>query len=224
MTSARRSSVWLCALLLQVLGSGCGGRGVPRSPEDVVHAFAAALAEDRLERAYKLLSPAQRESLSYDDFKKKIHTNPSESKALSQALRQVRRVRVQALVELADGRQLMLAQEGSKFGIDEPLSDFYSQASPRDALRSFVAAVEASRWDVLLALMPAADRDQLDAAALEHSLSSRIEELTRLAALLATALDAPIEIVGERATLSYGESFSMRFVRESDGWKVEDPE
>ena len=75
-----------------------------------------------------------------------------------------------------------------------------------------------------LALMPAADREGLSAADLERSLAPRLEELTRLAALLATALEAPIEIVGERATLPYGESFSMRFVRESDGWKVEDPE
>jgi hypothetical protein len=143
---------------------------------------------------------------------------------MSQALGRVRHVRVQALVELADGRRLFLTQDGNKFAIDEPLAEFYSQATPRAALHSFVAAIEASRWDVLLSLMPTADRAGLDAAALERSLAPRMEELTRLAALLASALDAPIEIVGERATLTYGESFSMRFVRENEGWKVEDPE
>lgn len=214
----------LCALLLHALSSGCGARRAPRSAEDAVQAFAAALADGRLERAYELLSPAQKETLTLDDFKNKIHENPRESKALTEALRHVRRARVQARVELADGRRLLLTQVGDKFAIDEPLAEFYSQASPRAALRSFVAAIEASRWDVLLSLMPEADREGLDAAALERGLAPRLEELTRLAALLTTALDAPIEIVGERATLSYGESYTMRFVRESDGWKVEDPE
>jgi hypothetical protein len=223
MAFIQRRRAQLCALLLHSLGSACGGRP-PRSPEDAVHAFADALSAGRLERAYALLSPTQRESLTLDDFKNKIHNNPDESKALSQALERVKQVRVQALVELADGRRLFLTQDGNKFVIDEPLAEFYSQASPHAALQSFVAAIEASRWDVLLSLMPTADRTGLDAAALERSLAPRMEELTRLAALLATALDTPIEIVGERATLPYGESFNMRFVRESDGWKVEDPE
>jgi hypothetical protein len=161
--------------------------------------FAAALAAGRPERAYALLSPAQKELLTFADFKKQIESNPAESKALSQALEQVQEVRVEARVRLANGRRLVLTRDGNRFAIDEPLGEFYSRASPRAALHSFVAAVEASRWDVLLSLMPAADRAGLDAAALERSLSPRIEELTRLAALLSTALEAPIEIVGERA-------------------------
>jgi hypothetical protein len=190
----------------------------------VVQAFAAALAEGHPARAYRLLSQAQREAISYDDFKKEIHGNHVESKELAKSLSEVRRVRVRARVELADGRHLDLSHDGNKFRIDEPLWEFYSQTSPQAALRSFVRAIEASRWDVLLSLMPQADRGGLDAAKLEQNLAPRIEELTRLGALLATALDAPIEIVGDRATLTYGESFSMRFVRESDGWKIEDPE
>jgi hypothetical protein len=220
-TWRRRARLW--AFLLLALNPGCGARR-PRSPEDAVRAFAAALAAGHPERAYELLSQTQKESLTLADFNKQIAQYPIESKALAQAMKQIKAVRVQALVELADGRRLVLARHGSRFAIDEPLADFYSRASPRAALHSFVAAIEASRWDVLLSLMPAADRAGLDAAALERSLAPRVEELTRLAALLSTALDAPIEIVGERATLPYGESFSMRFVRESDGWKIEDPE
>jgi hypothetical protein len=223
MASTWRRRAQLYALLLHALSPGCKARA-PKSPEDAVQAFAAALASGRTERAYALLSPAQKETLTLDDFAKKIHDNPDEAKALSQALTQVRQVRIQALVQLADGRRVQLTRDGNKFVIDEPLAEFYSLASPRAALRSFVAAIEASRWDVLLALMPAADRAGLDAAALERSLAPRMEELTRLAALLTTALQAPIEIVGERATLTYGEGSSMRFVRESEGWKVEDPE
>ncbi len=224
MTSIRRSRACLYVLALHTLSSGCAPRRAPRAPKDVVQAFAAALAEGHPARAYRLLSQAQREAISYDDFKKEIHGNHVESKELAKSLSEVRRVRVRARVELADGRHLDLSHDGNKFRIDEPLWEFYSQTSPQAALRSFVRAIEASRWDVLLSLMPQADRGGLDAAKLEQNLAPRIEELTRLGALLATALDAPIEIVGDRATLTYGESFSMRFVRESDGWKIEDPE
>jgi len=72
--------------------------------------------------------------------------------------------------------------------------------------------------------MPNVDRGELDAAALGARLSARREELTRTSQRLAGFLDAPIEVVGDRATMPYGESYTARFLREDERWKLEEME
>jgi len=189
-----------------------------------VEAFGQALAKQRVEAAYERLSSVQRATLSSADFRKELEDNATETKALSNACERIVGVRIEATVELADGRQLRLTQEGDTFYIDQAVSGFYPHQTPREALLTFVRAIEAERWDVLLALMPSADRGDLSAAQLAERIVPQREEVTRIAALLSVQLEAPIEIVGDRATMPYGEGATMRFVRESDGWKVEDPE
>ena len=90
MASFRRRRAWLCALLLHILSSGCAARRAAHAPRDVVQAFASALAEGRLERAYALLSPAQRETLTLDDFKSIQHEHTSlPGRALARLLKEV---------------------------------------------------------------------------------------------------------------------------------------
>jgi hypothetical protein len=50
------------------------------------------------------------------------------------------------------------------------------------------------------------------------------EDVERLLNNLREHLDAPIEIVGDHATMPYGDHLQVQFVREADGWKIEDPE
>jgi hypothetical protein len=219
-----RLRTWLCVSALLFPSWGCARQRPARSPREAVESFGKALAQGQLEAAYGLLSSAQREAVSLDEFKNKISANQIETKVLSKASTRVLVVRVEATVELADGSRLRLTQEGDSFRIDQPIADFYPRQTPREALVTFVRAIEAERWDVLLTLMPEADRGDLDAKQLAARMAPQLEEVTRIAALLKVQLEAPIEIVGDRATMPYGEGATMRFVRESDGWKVEDPE
>lgn len=219
-----RLRVQLCVAALLVVGWGCTRQRSTRSPKEVVESFGRALAEGRLEAAYGLLSEAQRGALTRADFERQVRNNQTEVKAFSSASSRLVAERVEATVTLAEGTRLRLTQEGDGFRIDQPVTSFYPSTTPREALVSFVRAIEAGRWDVLLTLMPEADRGELDAAKLAERIAPQLEEVTRIAALLATSLEAPIEIVGDRATMPYGEGATMRFVRESDDWKVEDPE
>lgn len=197
-----------------------------QTPADILVEFREALARDDATHAYALLSPAQKARLSYADFQHKLAQNPDEAAALTRALSQPGTARVSAQVPLASPfgtLELVQVADGS-FRIESPIVDFYPSGTPADALSSFVRALEAGRWDVVLSLMPASDRVGLDAETLGTRLAERREGLTRLAALLKSASNAPIEIVGQRATMTYGESYTARLLRESDGWKIEDPE
>ncbi len=196
-------------------------------PEAVLSEFRAALNRKDPQAAYALLSRDAQARITPAAFAAALRENPQEASALARELGALGEARVAAQVRATEtGRVVELVRdpESGHFRIESPLADFYPQGTPREALLSFLRAVEHARWDVVLRLMPEADRAGLDAATLEKHLSTQLEELTRIVALLKTAQDAPIEIVGERATMPYGESYTARFLHESDGWKVEDPE
>ncbi len=209
---------------LAVLAGACAPVRSDVGPENTLAAFSDALQKGDARRAYALMSEAYRERVGFADFEKQIKDNPAETQALSKAVLKRAHTTTHVDVELADGRHVQLAEGPKGFVIDSPVADFYSQASPRDALDAFIRAVENARWDVVYALMPSADREGLDAATLGKNLEAQIEELTRIVTLLKSSRELPIEIVGDRATMPYGESFTARFVREDGIWKLEDPE
>jgi hypothetical protein len=205
--------------------AACASRQ-PAGPEATLEAFRAALLRGDGAGAYALLAPSTRATLSQAQFVAQLRDNPRETAELAQDLAEPAPARVSAELDLPDAREpveLERANDGS-WRIRSALTAFYPTDTPRAALRSFVRAVERERWDVVFELMPEADRAGLDRETLAKHLAGRREELTRLVALLEGFDGAPIEIVGERATMPYGESFTVRFVRESDGWKIEDPE
>ena len=218
-------------VLVSVSVGGCGllssSRGASQ-PEPSLRAYTDALARGDAARAYSLLSEADRRAIDPATYARIVARDAAEARELSARLAHAAPAKVSAQVQLDDGTELSLELEGGRFRVVDPLTRFYGQASPREALRSFVRAVEHARWDVLLALMPEADRGELDAAELGRRLTARREALTRMTALLAAALRGPpapaIEIVGDRATMPYGESFTARLLRENELWKVEEPE
>ena|GEM_PF-5765312 len=189
--------------------------------------FQSALTKGDTQAAYALLSRDAQAQLSLPEFEAQLRDNPKEAQELAASLTKLSPARVTAQVrKQGDGQAVDLVQDpgSGHFRIQSALTEFYPRATPRDTLTSFVRAIERARWDVLLTLMPEAERAGLSAVTLGENLSSQAEELTRMVALLKASSDAPIEIVGDRATMPYGESFTARFLRERDGWKVEDPE
>jgi hypothetical protein len=209
---------------LLALGLACTPQRKEVGPEATLTAFADALARGDARAAYVLMSEAYRERVSYEDFAKHIKENGAETEDLSKALRKRAQRTTFVDIELANGTQVRLQEAPKGFVIDSAIAEFYSQATPRDALDTFIRAVENARWDVVYALMPAADREGLDVATLGKNLEAQIEELTRIVTLLKASRELPIEVVGERATMPYGESFTARFLREDGVWKLEDPE
>ena len=206
---------------------GCAAQEPMRSPERTVSAFARALSDGKPEQAYALMDKSYRERVPFDVFKRELDENQREAGALAERLGRPA-VERSGKVELRyhDFEDpVLLIEEDDHYRIASPLTEFYGQGTPRAALRSFVRALSERRYDVVLRLLPNADKTGLTTERLQETWTGAArEDLERLLANLNQALDAPIEVLGDHATMPYAEHRRMQFLREEGLWKVEDPE
>lgn len=215
------------AAVLGLAGALAACGGAAPGPTDTVLAYAESLRENRYADAWRLLSSDARAVLSYDDFARAARENPEAVRDAVNALSRVDgRAPVTARLELGSGETLTLYYEGGQWRLDPSALEFYGQHTPRQALRSFVRAMERQRWDVLLRLAPrrvaegltteqlreAWGRREADAA--QQTLDQLRRELDR---------DRAIEVVGDRATMTYGTggAHTAQLVREDGLWKIE---
>jgi len=219
---------WLVLVLVAI---GCAGtRPPPATPELAVIDFARALNQGRFDEAYARMSEDYRQRVPFDQFKRQLTENPEETTALSHALSHVQPGTVQeATVRYDDDAELTLRREGEgeneSWFLSSPLVDFYDQSTPRTALRAFVRALERRRYDVVIRLIPNADKEGITGDRLEQAWSGDgRKELERLVHNLREHIEDPIEVTGDRATMPYGDQMRAQLVRENGVWKVEDPE
>lgn len=219
-----RSGAVLLGLALLL---GCRSQAdVPPTPEATVRAFARALNRSRYDEAYALMSEAYRKRVSLEQFKKRLSENPAETLDLSNALGRVKPpAQQQAVIAYDDDRELQLTRDGERWYLATNIADFYDQSSPRAALRSFVLAMQRKRYDVVLRLIPSADKEGITAERMEEAWSGEEREsVERMLNNLREHLDEPIEVIGNHATMPYGEQLRVQFLKEGDDWKIEDPE
>ena len=219
-----RVALVLCGVALGV--GGCGGAGPRADPEATVASFAAALREGRLEEAYGMMSRSYRRRVPFEEFARHLETHPEEAREAADALsRPDGPAEEVATVTYSDGEQLEMIREDGDWRIATNIVDFYDQSSPRAALRSFVRAMERERYDVVMRMVPEADLEGMSEDRMREAWSGENrEEIERLIANLRAHLDNPIEQVGDRATMPYGERNTAILVREDGLWKVEDPD
>jgi glutathione S-transferase len=213
----------VCAVVLGAV-QGCAGTGAA-TPGAALSSFAEAIRQERFDVAYGLMAESYRERVSRDEFERHLRENPAEAHRLAARLSEPEGpIIVTARVPYADDA-LQLIQDGKTWHLEGNVVDFYDQSSPRTAIRSFVRAMENRRYDVVLRFVPNADREGMSVDAMREAWEGEgREEIERLLANLRANLNNPIEVVGDRATMPYGERFSMQLVREDGVWKVEDPD
>lgn len=213
-------------LCLALLLAGCTGLDAGRTPESTVSAFASAMRDGRIDDAYGLMSESYRQRVSLEQFRQYFADYPAEVQQTARALSSQRgRTEEEARVEYGEGENLRLVRERGDWRVATDVVDFYDQSTPRAALRSFVRAMERRRYDVVLAMIPEADREGMTPERMRQTWEGEgREEVERLLANLRAALDNPIEEVGDRATMAYGDRFRVQFVRESGDWRIEDPD
>jgi hypothetical protein len=204
--------------------SGCPGGGA--TPRGTVQAFSSALEAEDWERAYANLSETYRRRVPFAEFERYVRAHPEEVRELAVSMSEVHEAdSITASVPFDDGDALLLKLEDGRWRVVGNAVDFYDQSSPRAALRSFVRAMERRRYDVVLRFVPDGDREGMTTDHMQRAWEgdSR-EEVERLVVALRENLNRPIEIVGDRATMAYGESQAVQFVLEGDAWKIEDPD
>jgi hypothetical protein len=232
MGSVDRRGAWrttaACVVSLACLSPGCGGATAAQTPEAVVSAYARALRAGRPADAWALMSADYRRRVSQAEFARHLAENPAEAREAADALARADGPASQrADVRLADGDSVTLVRDAGDWRIATNLADFYDQSTPRAALRSFVRAMERERYDMVLRFVPDADREGMTEARMRAAFSEEgRDETSRLLTALRAALDAPLEEVGDHATLRYGEDGRRvaRLRREDGLWKIEDPD
>src|SRR5262249_15755011 len=108
--------------------------------------------------------------------------------------------------------------------VDGSAIDLYGQGTPEAAAAAFVRAIENKRYDVLMRFVPDSQREGLTEATLKAAWEGdQKQDMQSLSQALKSALaNAPFEVVGERATLSFGAAGLLELVREQGAWKVEE--
>jgi len=199
------------------------GSSAARTPEATLQAFSRALSEGRSEDAYALMSAEYRARVGLAEWKQNLERHPQEVLELANTIGRARGpAHETAEVTWGDGQSAVLAQSASGWLITTDLLDFYDQSSPRAALRSFLRAMRARRYDAVLRFIPDADREGFTPDRLERNPSDPArEDIERVLSSLQQHLDAPIEIAGERATMPYADQRRVSFVREGTRWKLE---
>jgi hypothetical protein len=206
----------------------CSGGVSARTPEDALASFARALRDGDVEAAYSLTSDAYRRRVPLADFERWVRESPDEIQRVAETLsRPAGEAEEEASIEVGEHENVRLVRDPSGWRIASDVVDYYGQRTPRQALRSLVRAVRNRRWDVVLRLVPEADREGMTEAALRQRWEGENrEEVERMIAGIRAALDegAPIEEHGEHAVMPWGERYRAQLVREAGAWKVEDPD
>ncbi|HET6335294.1 MAG TPA: hypothetical protein VFG30_18845 [Polyangiales bacterium] len=223
----QRLTLSLACVFVVKLACGCATHpDGPASPEATITAFARALNEGNLPAAYAMMSEDYRSHVSAEAWQKLMEENSQEVIEISNSLTHVRGpARVKAELDHVGEGDLVLVQRDGKWFVASDVARVYDQSTPRAALHAFVRAIEHKRYDVVLRLVPNADKEGMTTASLEKAWSGAgRDEISRVVGNLKDHLSGPIEIVGNHATLPYGERMRVQFLREDGVWKIENPE
>lgn len=224
----RRSLVIGALLAATCSSAACGGGLATSSPEAALATFARALREGDVESAYALTSEGYRRRVSQAQFEQWMRESPAEIRQLADALSQpAGPAEQEAVVTVGEREEVRLVRDPDGWRVASDVVDYYGQHTPAQALRSFVRAIEHRRWDVVLRLVPEADRESMTEEALrERWEGASSEEIQRLSEGIRAALDAdaPIEETGDHAVMPWGDRYRAQLVREGDTWRIEDPD
>ncbi|MBI2390047.1 MAG: hypothetical protein HYV09_10700 [Deltaproteobacteria bacterium] len=220
----------LASVLAVALSLGLQGCGAPmaNSPRATLRAYADALAEGRADDAWAMLSEDTKKTITKERFREIVKHNREEALDIGKTLaRDPGDPYVTAKIPLKNGDVITMVYEDGKWRVEGDALDFYSQATPRQAIVGFIRAFKKKRWDILVRYTPDAHKEGLSPERLQQAWGPDKPEGKqlgdRLAEIEQALPSAQIEETGDRATLVLsGSGGSVLFVREHGAWKVED--
>ena len=201
---------------------GCNN-GVQK-PHDTLKAYVSAVKNHREERAYQLLSKRLRQRSSKRQFATNLEqAGPKTIEKLEHLRKKPTKLSYKATLQLDSGDEITVVKRQGEWRIATDPFGFYSQRTPREALRSFIRALERKRYEVLLRFAPRKWRRVMSVEDIRKFYSGENKKRTkRLIEKLRENIDNRIEIDGDRAVMLYGDNERVRFVREEGVWKIKD--
>jgi len=86
-------------------------------------------------------------------------------------------------------------------------------------------AAELKRYDVLLRFVPNQWRAEMtEAKVREQFEGEKKDDVAQMIRLITANLDNPIEQEGDKAHMTYGDRYDVKFIREDGVWKIKDPD
>ncbi|MES1209946.1 MAG: hypothetical protein ABUS79_28755 [Pseudomonadota bacterium] len=215
-------AIYLGLAALGLMAAGCAHAG--RGPGDALAAFGAALARGDLRGAYAMTSAELQRRLPFEAFAAGFQGPGADPAALGQRVAaEATRVPPRVEVALQTGEQVPLVFEDGQWRVDGPVYEAWGQETPRAAVRTFVRAIEARRYDVLLRLVPDRERGALTPERLRSFWETvDVAAHRRLLVELRAALASPLVEAGDEAHLPLSGGGEVRLAREPGGWKIED--
>lgn len=227
---------------------GCA-KNSDRDPLATALRYLSAAAAGDVETCYSLLAETTQSQCDRACLARILSRQRAEFRAARDELRAymasgrspTTQARYSALVRFRDGSELPLVQPeapssptGRRSATSlayqiggNPLS-FYPQATPDQALRSFLLAVERKRWDVLVSFLPRAlaapaagvpySADQIRARFEGPAQSDIARQLTALRQHLGEPLKLTAQ--GNEARLPVGENREARLLLEEGSWRI----
>jgi hypothetical protein len=209
------------AITLSLLVAACGAN---KGPSQTLDKYGRALKNHDFGGAYDLMSSGFRGKVSREDYVRMMRDNPREVDETADRLRGKRgSMEVSAEFEYGLGDTMRLVQEDGRWRISTNPLGFYDQSSPKAALRSFIRAYRLERWDVMLRFVPNSYREKMDAAKMKAQFTGPSkEQMEELMNKLEANNDEPIIERGNDARMSYGDRYTVQFVKEDSAWKLKD--
>ena len=212
----------LASASLAVMLCGCGSR--QSGAVSALHDYSGALRARDFSAAYDMMSESFQAKHSREDFVRMMKESGPEVAQTAQTLSaQNKDVEVTAEFSFGIGDTMRLVQEDGEWRIASNPMQFYSQDTPRDALRSFVRAYTLKRWDMMLRFVPTKYRERMTVEKMrEQFAGAHREEIESMMNMIRANLDEPITDKGNEARMPYGDRFEVKFVLEEGKWKVQD--
>ena len=214
---------WASALALVCFAAaGCGAR--QPSPISTLHEYSASLRAKDYSAAYDMMSESFQAKHSREDFARMMKESGQEVAQTAQMLSsQSKEVDIAAEFSYGLGDSMRLVQEDGEWRIASNPVEFYSQATPRDALRSFVRAFSLKRWDVMMRFVPVKYRERMSIEKMRQQFEGdHRDEIESMMNMIRANLDEPISDKGNEARMPYGDRFEVKFVLEDGKWKIQD--
>jgi len=184
-----------------------------------------ALERNDAQAAYDALDPDFRERVTFASFQERFDKQRTLRRQIEPAIRKAARdaAYIDASLTYSDFDTLQMALTPEGWLITDGLFNFYGQRSPREALLSFIKAMENRNYEALLNLAPAEYARRMDASSIAEHLDAAPQRIAEMLELLRQNRDNLIKSQGNRAWMAYG-PYRMDFVREDGLWKIEDPD
>ncbi len=218
----RAAAVGLCALL--AVGPACAHRS--EEPAATVAAFGAALARGDLAGAYRLTSTDFQRRIPFEAFAAGFAAGGGEPAALGRRLvAEAPQMHLRVDVTLALGERVPLVLERGGWRIDAPVYEAWGQSTPRAAVLTFIRALDARRYDVVLRLVPDRYRAGLSVDRLRTFWEGEQKDQHRaLLERMRAAAGSSIVEVGDEARLELAPDRQVHLMREGGQWKIDDPD